>query len=91
MTDIDAMLARLRDAPAHPDLPGIDDAVLDRLAPRSEGAASPGIGGIGIAAAIAMVVGIVGSVWPPAPVRASSTAPFGAPSALAPSSLLGHE
>ena len=35
MTDIDAMLGRLRERPVHPELDAIDAAVMDTLAERA--------------------------------------------------------
>ena len=87
MTDLDTLLARLRDQPAPGDLAAIDAAVLDELSRRK--AMHPiGPGAMSIAAACAMAVGIVSTVLPSRPVDASTLSPFGMSPALTPSSLL---
>jgi hypothetical protein len=88
MTNIDAALARLREMPVHPGLESIDAAVMAEMAAR---AATVPLSGamLGFAATAALLIGIAGSVIQPAPVRAAGVAPFGAPAALAPSTLLG--
>ncbi len=90
MTDIDAMLAQLRDGPVHPGLSSIDDAVMDELAVRAQ--ATPVLSGkaFGMAAAMALIVGIAGSALPGGEVRAAPISPLGAPPMLAPSTLLGN-
>lgn len=88
MTNIDEALARLRAMPVHPGLASIEAAVMADMARR--GAAVPLSGAIlGIAATAALLIGVAGSVIQPAPARAAGVAPFGAPAALAPSTLLG--
>lgn len=88
MTDIDAMLARLRETPVHPDLAALDAAVLDELAARAE---SPPLSAraFSMAAVMALAVGIAGSALPGTAARTAPISPFGAPPALAPSTLLG--
>lgn len=91
MTDIDAMLARLRESPVHPGLAAIEAAVFDELAARANAPATLGATGLSMAAVIALVIGVAGSTLPGTPVKAASISPFGAQSALAPSTLLGTE
>ncbi|MGH6617841.1 hypothetical protein [Sphingomonas sp.] len=88
MNDIDAILARLRDAPVHPGLATIDAAVFDELAAR---AAAPPLSAraFGVAAVMALAIGIAGAALPGTSARAAPISPLGAPSALAPSTLLG--
>lgn len=91
MTDIDAMLARLRESPVHPGLATMDAAIFDELTARASVPATLGAGGLSMVAAIALMIGVVGSALPGTPVKAASISPFGAPPALAPSTLLGTE
>lgn len=87
MTDIDTALARLREMPADPRLASIDAVVLERLALRPN--SRPLSGTIfGIAALAALSIGFASSLLPHEPVQTASIAPFGAPPALAPSTLL---
>jgi hypothetical protein len=46
---------------------------------------------LGIAAMMAMAIGVAGSLLPSAPAGASAVASFGTPPALAPSRLLGGD
>jgi len=72
----------------NPGLESIEAAVMADMAER--GAAVPLSGAmLGFAATAALLIGVAGSVIQPAPVRAAGVAPFGAPAALAPSTLLG--
>lgn len=89
MTDIDTMLAQLRDGPIHPGLNAIDAAVMDELAERAQ--ATPMLSGkaFGLAGAMALAVGIAGSALPGGEVKAAPISPLGAPPMLAPSTLLG--
>ncbi|MCI1270675.1 MAG: hypothetical protein LKM31_00405 [Sphingobium sp.] len=89
MTDIDRALARLRELPVHPGLGAIDGAVLEGLTSRALGSRPLSGSVFGLAALAALSIGIASSVIPGTPVRAASVTPFGAPSALVPSSLLG--
>jgi hypothetical protein len=89
MTDIDAALARLRDMPVPAGLSAIDAPVLAALADRPAGSARASASMLGIAAAVAMTIGMAGSLLPSTPAHASAA--FGAPPALAPSSLLGGD
>jgi len=87
MTDIDAALARLREMPADPRLVSMDAIVLDRLA--VEAASRPLSGTVfGVAALIALTIGFAGAMVPNGTTQTASIAPFGAPPALAPSTLL---
>ena len=88
MNDIDAMLARLRDAPVHSGLAMIDAAVFDELAARAEAPPPLGAKAFSAAAVMALAVGIAGAALPGAPASVNPISPFGAPSALAPSTLL---
>ncbi|WOK35894.1 hypothetical protein [Sphingomonas sp. C3-2] len=91
MTDIDAMLGRLRERPVHPELDAIDAAVMDTLAERArERSESLGARGLSMAAIVALIIGVAGSAVPGTPVRAASISPFGASPILAPSTLLGE-
>jgi len=86
--DIDSALARIAGAEPNVGLAGFEDRVMSAIAsrPASSGLA---IGASLSAAAFALALGIVSNAVPPAEARAASTlAPFGAPSPLAPSSLL---
>jgi len=87
MIDIDSALARMREMPADPRLASIDAVVLERLALQVN--SRPLSGTIfGVAAIVALSIGFASTVLPDAPVQTASIAPFGAPSALAPSTLL---
>jgi hypothetical protein len=92
MTDLDQLLARVRDLPPDPRLTSIDAGVFDGLAAL---AARPSLprDAFGMTFGIALLVGLVGAALPTPTAQASSLFPLGAPSALAPSTLLdgGHE
>ena len=85
MIDLDDTLNRLAAAPVHAGLAAIDDAVLTRLAQRA--AQIPG-SAIALAAVAALLVGVAGAGLPGTSAEAATSAPFGQPSALAPSTLL---
>lgn len=87
MTDIDALLAKLREEPPPLALASIEFAVLDELGRRST-VRPIGAGAMSLAAALAMVVGIASSVIPSGPVEATPLSPFGVSPTLAPSTLL---
>ncbi|QNQ09675.1 hypothetical protein [Sphingomonas alpina] len=89
MNEIEAMLARLRDAPVHPGLAMIDAAVFDELAARAAAPPPLSARAFGVAAVMALAIGIAGAALPGRSARAAPISPFGAPSALAPSTLLG--
>ncbi|ARS28383.1 MAG: hypothetical protein KKD64_03735 [Alphaproteobacteria bacterium] len=87
MSDIDTMLARLRDAPVPARLAAIDIAIMEDLArlqsaPRLSGTV------FGMAAAVALVIGIATSAVSLNPRETDPVSPFDARLALAPSTLL---
>jgi hypothetical protein len=87
MNELDNTLGRLATAPVHVSPATFDDAVLAGLAlRRSQIPAST----IGLTAVAALMVGVASATLPTAPAEAASVTPFGAPSALAPSTLLGN-
>lgn len=89
MMDIDAALRRLRELPVDPRLEQIDSAVMEAVVfQRRHGTPLPGTA-FGVAAVFALSIGLFGSVIPTHETRPTSIAPLGAPSALAPSTLLG--
>ena len=89
MSRLDEMLEELRAAPVPLRLMAIDDAVLSQLAERRAGAAPFSSNMIGLAVVTALGMGLAGAVVPSTRAEASpSLAPFGAPAALAPSTLL---
>lgn len=88
MTDLDTLLGRLRDAPLDPRLHGLDDRVMAEVG-RIQASPSVGNTTFGIAAVVALLIGIAGSALPAASAGASTITPFDARLALAPSTLLG--
>ena len=89
MIDLDDMLAQLGDAPVHQGLAEIDEAVLAGVATHGGSGASISARPLSIAALAALAFGVVSTGFPGAPAAAAtSLSPFGAPPALAPSSLL---
>ena len=89
MNHIDDMLAGLRAAPLPTRLITIDDAVLSQLSERQANAAPLSGSMAGFAVVTALGMGIAGAVFPSVPAEASrNISPFGAPAALAPSTLL---
>ena len=84
MSNLDEMLARIGNEPLPSRLAMMDEAVFAGLAQydRSNAAKS-----FGIAAVVALAVGVVGAGLPGTPTAPLDT-PFGVPPALAPSSLL---
>ena len=89
MKHIDDMLAGLRAAPLPTRLMTIDDAVLCQLSERQANTAPLSGSMIGLVLVTALGMGIAGAVFPSAPAQASrQISPFGAPAALAPSTLL---
>ena len=89
MMDIDTALARLRELPADPRLEHIDSAVLSAIDTRQDrDVASSGML-FGVAAGLALTIGLATSAITGGEAPSSSLAPFGAPPALAPSTLLG--
>ncbi|WP_371422563.1 hypothetical protein [Tardiphaga sp.] len=89
MDDLDTLLGRLRNIPLPAALADIDTAVFAALEARR---ISPLRGRtIALAAALALAIGIAGSLIPSSdPVR-TLPSPFGASPMLAPSTLLGSE
>ena len=86
-SNIDTALTRIAEAGPHPGLAGLEDRVMFAIA--SQPPHSLAIGASLSAALFALVFGVVSNAVPPDEARAASTlAPFGAPSPLAPSSLL---
>ncbi len=85
MTDLDDTLSRLAAAPVPYGLAAIDDAVLTRLTLR--GVQIPA-SALGLAAVASLLAGVAGAALPSTRAEAATSAPFGLPSALAPSSLL---
>ena len=85
MIDLDDTLNRLAVAPVHSGLATIDDAVLAQVSLRA--AQIPG-SVMGLAAVVALLVGVAGAGLPGSRAEAAALAPFGQPTALAPSTLL---
>jgi hypothetical protein len=89
MSHIDDMLDGLRAAPLPKRLMTIDEAVLSQLSARRANSDPLSGGMIGFAIIAAAGMGLVSTVVPSTSARAaSSLSPFGAPAALAPSTLL---
>lgn len=89
MSHIDDMLDGLRAQPLPTRLMTIDEAVLSQLSERQANAAPLSGGMIGFAIIAAMGMGLVSTVVPSTSAKAApSLSPFGAPAALAPSTLL---
>ena len=89
MSDLDEILAGIGGAPLPSRLATIDEAVFAGLAEHQRNSASNSLQSLGIAAIVALVIGVFSTGLPGSPAMASpSVTPFGAPPALAPSSLL---
>lgn len=89
MARIDDMLDGLRAAPLPTRLMTIDDAVLSQLSERRANAAPLSGGMIGFAIIAAMGMGLASAVVAGTSAKVvPSLLPFGAPTALAPSTLL---
>ena len=89
MARIDDMLDGLRAAPLPTRLMTIDDAVLSQLSERTANSAPLSGGMIGFAIIAAMGMGLASAVVAGTSAKAApSQLPFGAPTALAPSTLL---
>lgn len=86
MTDLDTLLASIKDLPLDPRLGAIDDAVLAGMAQRAQSQVS--LRAMALVAVLSLGVGIAGSIVPAEPVQAATVFPLGAPAALAPSTLL---
>ena len=87
MTDLDQLLERLRNEPPPARLALIDDAVMTELA-RRRAIVPINRTGLSLAAAIALFIGVGGSMLSGAPADAAPISPLGVPVALAPSTLL---
>lgn len=89
MINLDDMLSQLGDAPVHPGLAAIDEAVLSGLAARQASIGASTLRPASVAAIAALVIGVASAGLSGSPaVAASSLTPFGSSSALAPSTLL---
>ncbi|MFC3098360.1 hypothetical protein [Alteraurantiacibacter palmitatis] len=90
MNELDRLLGHLRAAPAPDRLAGIDGEVLAAVSARRAGSMAVSNASFALVAVLALFVGIIGSgVTQPHPMR-MPLAPFGVPSALAPSTLLAE-
>ena len=86
-TNIDDALARLASDAPHRGLAGLEDRVLSAIA--SQPAATIGAATAFMAIGLALTLGIFSNVVPAADAQAATAlSPLGAPSPLAPSSLL---
>lgn len=90
MNDLDMLLRRLRDQPVPAELATIDAKVLEEVGrlqmwPNFSG------GMFGLAAVVAVLVGVVGSQVPLGSSEPRVVSPFDSRLALAPSTLLGSE
>lgn len=90
MDDLDAVLTKLAHAPVPPALEAVEGRVLARIASRPTARAGLGLGALTVAFGLAMGVVAGGAVTTPAQA-ASSLAPLGPGSPLAPSTLLVGE
>jgi hypothetical protein len=89
MNSLDQMLESLGAVPAPSRLVAIDTAVLSELATRQAGAAALSSRMVGLAVVAALGMGLAGAAFPGTRAEATpSLSPFGAPIALAPSTLL---
>lgn len=89
MSNLDDMLTRIGSAPLPPRLAIMDEAVFSALAERQGFPAGGSLQSIGLAGIAALALGLFSTSFPGNPaVAAPSITPFGAPPALAPSSLL---
>jgi hypothetical protein len=84
--DLDLAIRRLAMQNDHPGLDGLEDSVLAQIHARQQ--SGPGLRAGGLAAAGAIALGILAAGPANSPAVAASPAPFGAVSALAPSTLL---
>lgn len=88
MDDLDTLLSRIKDLPVDSRLDGIDDAVFTGLAAR-RARSQPTVSAMALVAVLSLGGGVMGSAIMPARTAETATVfPFGAPAALAPSSLL---
>ncbi len=87
MNELDAALSRLAHAPVPHALALLEERVLSRIASRPV-AARTSVGLASITVVAALMIGVVGSAVPASAARTPSLSPLGAPSRLAPSTLL---
>jgi len=83
---LDAALRALALPDDHPGLDGLEDRVIARIHAREQSVSGVRVGGLAAAGAVAL--GILAAGPGQSPATAASLAPFGAVSALAPSTLL---
>ena len=89
MSNLDEILARIGGAPLPARLAMMDEAVFAGLAEHRRSATSVSLLSLSIAAIAALAFGVFSTGFPRSPAAAApSVTPFGAPPALAPSSLL---
>ena len=89
MNNLDEMLARIGGAPLPSRLAMMDEAVFAGLAEHQRSSASNSLRSLSIAAIAALAIGVFSTGLPGSHEAAAQTGtPFGAPPALAPSSLL---
>jgi hypothetical protein len=87
MDELDIILTRMRESPAHPGLASMENAVIEGVAARRTNAGA--IRNMAIAGIAALGIGMAGGQFSGGHAEASvSVVPFGVPTALAPSSLL---
>ena len=84
--DLERWLSLVAASEPHADLEGLEACVLERLRERRQNSLATGV--TLSFAAVSLLMGVAGSVLPTTRAQAASSAPFGIPSALAPSSLL---
>lgn len=87
MDDIDGVLGRLRDLPLDPRLSTIDTAIFNGIAHAPRPALSRG--GLALMMMLSLSLGLAGTFVPASSSTVAPISALGAPSALAPSSLLG--
>jgi hypothetical protein len=91
MDDLDKLLGHLREAPTPPRLALIDRAVMAAVVAHPAGRDTLTGATFGLAGVAALLIGIASSAIAQPTVYAAPIAPFGSPSALAPSTLLGQD
>lgn len=91
--NIDDALQRLASAPTHPELDGLEDAVLRLIAAEREARPGPQLRIGAITAVAAALLGTASAVLPTGDVQAAPSvlSPFGPSSPLAPSTLLAMQ
>ena len=88
--DLDAALRRVS-LEVHPNLSGLDEAVMVRVRERRRSHASFGTPLVALAILVAIMLGVMGGALSPAPASAASLSPFGPSNPLAPSTLLASD